>query len=47
MGKKRRRQQNDDGGNRTEKKRQLVEDEMPEGVHHYEHLTEVPWDIAK
>jgi hypothetical protein len=48
MGKKKRRQQNDDGDYQLEKKRQHVDvEELPEGVHHYEHVSELPWDIQQ
>lgn len=46
MGRKRRRQQNDDEGNHPGKKRQNVE-ELPEGVHHYECMSEVPCGIQQ
>lgn len=46
MGRKRRRQQNDDGGHQLEKKKQHIE-ELREGVHHYEHVSEVPEEIQQ
>jgi hypothetical protein len=48
MGKKRRRQQTDDGDYQLERKKQHVDvGELPEGVHHYEHVSELPWDIQQ
>lgn len=46
MGRKRRRQQKDDTENQLEKKRQHIE-ELPEGVHHYEHISEVPLEVQQ
>lgn len=46
MGRKRRRQQNDGTDNQMVKKRQHIE-ELPEGVHHYGHISEVPSEIQQ
>jgi len=46
MGRKRKRQQNDNGVYQLEGKRHHVE-ELPEGVHHYEHISEVPSEIQQ
>lgn len=48
MGRKRRRQQNEDGDGQLEKKRQHLESErLPEGVHHYDHVNELPVEIQQ
>jgi len=33
--------------NETSKKARVVETPLPEGVHHYERVEEVPWDLQK
>jgi hypothetical protein len=45
MGKKRRRQQYDEGEYQVTKRKEV--EELPEGVQHYHHHSEMPWDIQK
>ena len=48
MGKrKRRQQQNYESEGAPIAKRQHIQSDLPEGVHHYQYLNEVPWDIQK
>jgi hypothetical protein len=46
MGRKRKRQQNNYGENQLREKKQNFE-QIPEGVHHYDYVTEAPWDIQQ
>ena len=46
MGNRKRRRKNDDGGGQVQNKKQHIE-EVPDGVYHYEHISEVPWDTRQ
>jgi hypothetical protein len=35
------------GGDAQPPTKKVASDPLPDGVHHYQHLNEVPWDIQK
>jgi hypothetical protein len=47
MAKKRKRVERTDPNNEPPLKKQSSTTELPPGVHHYEQVEEVPWDIQK
>ncbi len=48
MGKRKRKQMNNyDEAIAPPRKKQYIPQNLPEGVHHYQTLSEVPWDLQK